>query len=465
MQQRCCMGCCIREGLTGISGQTIDMVDGTRRAETVATPERRPTLGDPRELVSERTATPARRPAGSWRADTSGMWHAGRVLAEDERVLWLSALEDFTRAQRAKGIQPATVRQRVKHVRAFAIAVKLPPWHVTADDVLLWAQALTGAAATRSAMRSSVRAFYRWAKEAQRIVGDPTVEVSHRGIRKPVPPQWERPLTAYERYLWAQGTAPSSVRAYLETLRTFARESKHLEPFAVTQDDLYEWMAGKRWARETRRGKKATVRGFYRWAVATERMQADPTEHMPVVRAGDPVARPATDAEYAAALAAARDPRWKLALRLAAELGLRRAEVARVHSADIVRRDDGSRWLIVHGKGSKVRRVPLPDGLHAALSALPAGYVFPGQMIERHAHAGTQGHLSPRYLGKRLAELLPADVTMHMLRHRFATKAYNVDRDVFTVQRLLGHASPATTQRYVQVADERMRALVEAVSG
>jgi site-specific recombinase XerD len=52
---------------------------------------------------------------------------------------------------------------------------------------------------------------------------------------------------------------------------------------------------------------------------------------------------------------------------------------------------------------------------------------------------------------------------MHALRHRFATKAYNIDRDVFTVQQLLGHASPETTQRYVQVSDINMRRLVEAV--
>jgi site-specific recombinase XerD len=36
---------------------------------------------------------------------------------------------------------------------------------------------------------------------------------------------------------------------------------------------------------------------------------------------------------------------------------------------------------------------------------------------------------------------------------------------VFTVQRLLGHASPATTQRYVQTSDATMRGLVDAVAG
>lgn len=58
----------------------------------------------------------------------------------------------------------------------------------------------------------------------------------------------------------------------------------------------------------------------------------------------------------------------------------------------------------------------------------------------------------------------PSGVTMHALRHVFATRTYNVNRDVLAVQRLLGHASAANTQRYVQVSDESMRALVEAVA-
>lgn len=53
---------------------------------------------------------------------------------------------------------------------------------------------------------------------------------------------------------------------------------------------------------------------------------------------------------------------------------------------------------------------------------------------------------------------------MHALRHAFATRVYNVNRDVFALQQLLGHASAGTTQRYVKVSDDRMRELVEAVA-
>ncbi|WP_248152099.1 tyrosine-type recombinase/integrase [Microbacterium aoyamense] len=356
-------------------------------------------------------------------------------------------------------------RRRLRHVRRFALFAKVSPWHVSRDLVDAWCASLAPLApSTRTAMTGDVRCFYRWAMASQRVTADPTAHTGHKMLRRPVPEQWDAPILAFERSLWAQGTSPSTVRAWGDGLRAFARDHAHLQPFAVTVDDLYEWMAGKRWARETRRGRKSMLRTFYAWAVETERTTENPTLKLPKVKAGDPVARPATDAEYATALGDA-DPRWGLALRLAAELGLRRAEVARVHTSDLVDDGNGATWLTVHGKGSKLRRVPMPWSLAAAVRAHGPGYVFPGRIVERQAHVSAEGHLSPRYVGKRLAELLPAGVTMHALRHRFATKAYNVDRDVFTVQKLLGHASPATTQRYVQVADDRMRALVEAVNG
>lgn len=390
-------------------------------------------------------------------------WRGSASLEEQTRGRWLDALSAFEVAQRGKGAQTATIARRVKHVRRFALAVERSPWHVTAEDVQAWLERLEVADNTRISMRDSLRAFYRWAKASGRMQSDPTECVSHRALRLPVPAAWEQPLTAYERHLWAKGAAATTIRAHMDQLRSFARDNASLAPFDVRIDDLYEWMAGKPWARETRRSRKVTLRGFYQWAVETDRTDVNPTDRVPKVRAGEPVARPATEDEYQAALLRA-DDRGEIALRLSAELGLRRAEVARVHSADLEDRGEQGTWLTVHGKGAKVRRVPVPDSLALTLRTRGEGYVFPGQIVERQAHASQTGHISARYLGKVIAQLLPPGVTMHALRHRFATRAYNVNRDVFAVQQLLGHASAATTQRYVQVSDDGMRTLVEAVA-
>lgn len=146
--------------------------------------------------------------------------------------------------------------------------------------------------------------------------------------------------------------------------------------------------------------------------------------------------------------------RERLMLRLAAEVGLRRAEVAQVHSHDLIE-DLGGWSLIVHGKGSRERTMPLPTSIAAELRILPSGFAFPGS---------DNGHLSPRWVGRIVGRLLPEPYTMHSLRHRFGTRAYALSRDMFTVQELLGHASPVTTRTYVLLDDHSKRAVIDQLA-
>jgi len=57
---------------------------------------------------------------------------------------------------------------------------------------------------------------------------------------------------------------------------------------------------------------------------------------------------------------------------------------------------------------------------------------------------------------------LPKPWTLHGLRHRFATAIYQKTKDLIVVQQLLGHASVATTQRYLAFTSDSLRAAVNA---
>jgi integrase/recombinase XerC len=261
--------------------------------------------------------------------------------------------------------------------------------------------------------------------------------------------------TAIDDYLSAQRAAGAPTT-------TCATRRQHLEhlgrrveagPWQMTADELVDYAGAQEWARETRRGRRSTFRSFWAWGVATGRVEVNVALALPKVPASRPRPRPTPDAVYKHALARST-PRERLMLRLGAEIGLRRAEVAVVHSDDLSQ--DLVGWsLLVHGKGNRERMVPLSPSLALALRAEGYGFVFPGD---------DDGHLSPRWVGKLMTNLIPEGFTMHSLRHRFATKAYGVDRDVFAVQELLGHASPATTRGYVVVEHEALRRTVLAVA-
>lgn len=373
----------------------------------------------------------------------------GRAYTISER--WQDALSAFEVGQQGAGIAPGTRKRRLNHVRKFAASLDCGPWHVDTDTYLAWIE--RQAESTRPGHRDSLKAFYRWAHEGGRISNNIAGEVGKHGPRKLGAPQsWEADIAAWRRWLIGSGSAVSTVRQTIAILESFARAHASASPFDLTTDDLFDYMSGKVWGRETRRRFRAVVRSFYRWAVETGRTQHDPAELMPRVKAGDTNRTPATADEYRAALAATTDPRWQLALRIACELGLRAAEVAQCQVSDMRPDVDGGQWLTVRGKGGRVRRLPVPPGLAAAILARGDGPLFPSKGGKT---------ITPHYLSKKVSQHLPVGVSMHALRHSFATRTYNATRDVLSVQRLLGHASPATTQRYVQVDDAALRALVE----
>lgn len=174
------------------------------------------------------------------------------------------------------------------------------------------------------------------------------------------------------------------------------------------------------------------------------------------MRPEPPCPRPTPEPAYRDGLAAADGRTW-LILSLAASCAMRRGEIAQVNERDLL--DDlTGRSLVVHGKGGKLRIVPLPADLAEAVRIAcraGGGWAFPGQI---------GGHLSPQRVGILASRVLPGDWTLHTLRHRCATVAHNLDHDLLSVKRLLGHASVATTERYVLVQDDRLRQLVEHAS-
>ncbi|MDQ2624349.1 MAG: tyrosine-type recombinase/integrase [Actinomycetota bacterium] len=264
---------------------------------------------------------------------------------------------------------------------------------------------------------------------------------------------WDAWIAQWGAHMRAAGARPGTV-----ALRTYQLERCALEiggtPAGVTGDVLTEWMGSRGWSRGTLRSFRAALRSFYGWAETTGRVASSPAGNLPSPGVPPPNPRPTPEVAYRHALTHA-DERVRLMIRLAAELGLRRAEVAAVHARD-VEPDLVGYSLRVDGKGGKVRMVPMPEDLaRAVLRRAAGGYAFPGD---------DGGHLSPRWVGRLVSRLMPEGWSMHSLRHRAATRWYAIDRDLLTTQQLLGHSSPATTQAYVVPPDDARRRLVLAAA-
>lgn len=265
---------------------------------------------------------------------------------------------------------------------------------------------------------------------------------------KAVPSEWAGPLHVWCIELAAGGRSRQTVELRRAHIAQLARGLGGT-PSTVSAEELLAWLAARDWSRETRRAWRASLRAF--WAhVGRE----DLVKVVPAVRPAVPTPRPAPDDVCAIAWAVA-DGRTTLILRLAAEAGLRRGEIALVHAMDLSR--DLLGWsLRVHGKGGRERDVPLSDDLASAVRLWAAGgWLLPGAI---------DGHLSARRVGELAGDVLPEGWTLHTLRHRFATRAHTAKRDILAVSRLLGHASVATTQRYVATDREWLREVAGAAA-
>ena len=128
-------------------------------------------------------------------------------------------------------------------------------------------------------------------------------------------------------------------------------------------------------------------------------------------------------------------------------------------------------YLIIKGKGSKERLVPLNARAiesvkayldiraHFLTQGIASPYLFPS--------SAKTGHLTRQRFGQLLKQLAmdaglnPDSLSPHTLRHSFATHLLSGGANLRVIQELLGHADISTTQIYTHVASERLQQLVE----
>jgi integrase/recombinase XerC len=133
------------------------------------------------------------------------------------------------------------------------------------------------------------------------------------------------------------------------------------------------------------------------------------------------------------------------------DLHYRKAGPGTEASAGWLERDNAE--VVVTGKGSKMRRVPVGKAALAAIDAWLAVRPAPADGSAALFTSERGSRMSPRVVQMRLkkhamATGAPVHVHPHMLRHSFASHVLQSSGDLRAVQEMLGHASITSTQVY-----------------
>jgi site-specific recombinase XerD len=203
----------------------------------------------------------------------------------------------------------------------------------------------------------------------------------------------------------------------------------------------------------TRARRLAAISSLYKYAISVGVLVVNPCQHArrPKVDADASPPVGLTEAEAVAMLkwAEKESPRTHCLVALLLLGGLRVSEALSVRAEDLST-DRGHRFLTVHRKGGKVRRVVIAPGLAHALDILLGGRTE-GLILTTRTGApwdrAEAWHAVKRIAGR--AEVTKAArISPHSLRHTAVTLALANGASLERVQDFVGHADPRTTRRY-----------------
>ena len=216
--------------------------------------------------------------------------------------------------------------------------------------------------------------------------------------------------------------------------------------------------------------RSAALRRFFGFLVDDGLRKDDPSAALPRPRFERPLPRILDEADISRIFEQAEDraaSSQPIAVRNLALLellygsGLRASELVTLPRGAV---RPGQPYLMVQGKGSKERLVPISSRAESAVSrwleSVPAGgpWLFPSG----------KSHLSRVRLFQIVRQMAadagisPERISPHVLRHAFATHLLSGGADLRVLQTLLGHADIATTQIYTHVDSAKLVELVNA---
>jgi integrase/recombinase XerD len=282
-------------------------------------------------------------------------------------------------------------------------------------------------------------------------------------------------LNRFLNYLSVEkGLAQNTMQSYGRDLRGYFRAMKDKAPDDIGQADVVSYLSGLLSAglsAPSAARSLSTIRGFHKFLMTDELARTDPTVNVESPRGWKrlPKTLSASDVEVLLDQPDRSTPiglRDKAMLELLYATGLRVSELIGLRLSD-VNLERG--FLVVLGKGSKERAVPLGEVADAALkryleggrAGLLKGVASDFLFISTKRRGITRQMFWERVKFYTAAAGIAKNVSPHTLRHSFATHLLDNGADLRAVQAMLGHADISTTQIYTHVSRERLKKIHE----
>ncbi len=266
-------------------------------------------------------------------------------------------------------------------------------------------------------------------------------------------------LQAFLSGMQLRGRSPHTIANYRVILTLFLRWLGDKPLPEVATADIRRWLMEERQPRNkptTVAHDVVVLRSFFRWLHREEYLDRDPAARIDVPRVDQRLPKYLTHEQIERLREACRKPRERAILEMLYSTGCRVSELVGMNRRDV---DWHAMEVKVYGKGGKERVVQFStvaamwlrryvatrDDAHPAL--------FLSNFKRRISKASVERLI--RVLGQRAG--LEVRVWPHALRHTAATHLLAADVPLQVIQELLGHTSPATTQRYAWLTLQKRR--------
>lgn len=281
-------------------------------------------------------------------------------------------------------------------------------------------------------------------------------------------------LKDYEYYLKKEkGSSQNTIESYMRDLNQYIQFLERVHGIKKPKDierlhiDSYMKSLKKQMTTKSMARKLTAIRSFHHFLLIEKEVDEDVVKliaspkiekHLPQVLAVDEVLAILNQVDLSKPLGL----RNSALLELIYGSGLRVSELLDIELSDI-HLNQG--YIIVKGKGSKERVVPISDPAVVSLR----NYIIKGReqllgdIKTNTLFLNQSGHRLSRQgffkLLKKLASdaLVKTECSPHTLRHSFATHLLENGMDLRTLQSLLGHEDISTTQIYTHISQKRIK--------